>query len=364
MMSANYFFLIPVKHQDLETLNERRFTILKGIIESYIETSEPVGSRMLSKNPSINLSPATIRNIMSDLADMGFLCQSHTSAGRIPTDKAFRFYVDTVVDISSLPDMIREQIDQLSQPDVLQFENLLYNVTRTIADLTQFMCIITKPLAELSLLKRIEFLKVAESSILVVLVTKSGVVHNKILQLSQDLSQTFLNKISEFLNEQFKNYSLLKARNQLFDSMLEDKVRYDKLLAQAIRLGKKAFDFDDMPEFYIDGHINMIVSSNSQRQISIKSILQTLEQKQTVMNLIDSTIHADGVQIFIGIENTCNELQDSTMISSGYGFKGNPLGIVGVIGPTAMDYQNVIPIVDYTSQILSNSLIENTDSPK
>ncbi len=350
--------------QDSKSLDERRFKILRGIIENYIETTEPVGSRMLSKDPNINLSPATIRNIMSDLADMGFLCQSHTSAGRIPTDKAFRFYVDTVIDISSLPDVVRQKIDQLSQPDVLQFESFLHNVTRTIADLTQFMCIITKPLAELSLLKRIEFLRVSENSVLVVLVTKSGVIHNKVLQIPQDLSQSFLNKISEFLNEQFQDHSLLEVRDKLFSSMLEDRVRYDKMLAQAIRLGKKAFDFDDTPDFYIDGHIGMIVSSDPQRQSSIQSILEILKQKQTVMDLIDNTIHANGVQIFIGIENTCDELQEHTMISSGYGFTGNPLGMIGVIGPTSMNYQNIVPIVDYTSQVLSNSLIEQTDSPK
>ena len=353
-----------MKETDAVALNERKFTILQRVIESYIQNSEPVGSRMLSKNPGINLSAATIRNIMSDLSDMGFLCQAHTSAGRIPTDKAFRFYVDSIIDASSLSDMIRERIDTLSQSDTSQVERLLHNVTRTIADVTQFMCIVTKPLAELSLLKKIEFVKVAHCSVLVVLVTKSGVVHNKILSLSQDLSQEFLNRISEFLNEQFKERSLLEVRKRLLDSMVEDRVRYDDLLAQAIRIGKKAFAFDDTPDFYIDGHINMIVASDPKRQNSIKCLLETLEQKKKVMNLIDNTIHADGVQIFIGIENTCDEMRDSAMISSGYGFKGNPLGMVGVIGPTAMDYKNIIPIVDYASQILSNSLIEYSDSQK
>ncbi len=341
-------------------IDDRTTKVLKGIIDSYIQSSEPVGSRTLSKALDIELSPATIRNIMADLSEMGYLRQTHTSAGRIPTDKAYRLYVDSLAVANELPESIQTRISQVSQFGTSQVEQLLTNTTRVLADLTQFICLVTAPKAEASLLQRIEFIKINAHEILVILITKAGVVRNKIIESTEDLSQNFLNSISSFLNNEFHNATLLDIRNHILESMVEDKARYDKMLAQAVRLGKKAFEFETSPELFMDGQINLMLSAKFQKQESIKSVLDAFDQKSVIMNILDNAITAEGIQIFIGIENKFEELKECSLVTASYGADNNLLGMIGVIGPTCMDYRRIIPVVDYTAKILSLSLSENT----
>lgn len=340
-------------------IDGRTRKVLTGIIDSYIQSSEPVGSRALSKNLDVELSPATIRNIMVDLSEMGYLKQTHTSAGRIPTDKAYRFYVDSLAVANELPRNIQTKIKEVSQQSGNRVEQLLVNTTRVLANLTEFICVVTAPKAEASLLQRIEFIKVNSKEILVILITKSGLVRNKIIESSEGLSQNFLNSVAQFLNEQFQNSSLLEIRNKILESMLEDKERYDTLLAQAVRLGKKAFEIDTPPELYMEGQIGLLLSSRFKKQDTIKSLIGALEEKSNIIEIVDNTLAADRIQIFIGVENKYEGLQECSMITAGYGLENNVLGMVGVIGPTYMDYQRIIPVVDYTAKILTASLSEH-----
>ena len=348
----------PTMRKTVPNIDERTRKVLRGVIESYIQSSEPVGSRTLSKTLDVDLSPATIRNIMVDLSEMGYLKQTHTSAGRIPTDKAYRFYVDTLVVANDLPKSIQTKINEVSQSGN-QVEHLLVNTTRVLANLTEVICVVTAPKAEASLLQRIEFIKVNSKEILVILITKSGLVRNKIIESSEGLSQNFLNSVAQFLNEQFQNSSLLEIRNKILDSMLEDKERYDSLLAQAVRLGKKAFEIDTLPELYMEGQIGLLLSSKFKKQDTITSLIGAFEEKNNIIEIVDRTLAADRIQIFIGVENKQQGLQECSMITAGYGLENNILGMVGVIGPTCMDYQRIIPVVDYTAKILTESLSEH-----
>lgn len=339
--------------------DERTRKVLKGIIDSYIKSSEPVGSRTLSKSLDLHLSPATIRNIMADLSERGYLAQLHTSGGRIPTDKAYRFYVDSLAVANELPNSILNKLGQLSKYGTEQLEHLLANTTRVLANLTQFICCVTAPRAEGSLLQRIEFIKVSSHKILVILITRSGVVRNKTIDSTEELSQDFLNSIANFLNEQFHNSSLVEIRNKIMKSMVQDKERYDRLLAQAIRLGKKAFNMDEPPEVYVQGGLNMLLHSNIEQQNYIRQILEAVEQKSLIMNILDSTLGAEGIRIFIGVENKADELKECSIVTAHYKDENNVLGMIGVIGPTCMDYKRIIPVVDYTAKILSQVIAEH-----
>ncbi|MGK5092498.1 heat-inducible transcriptional repressor HrcA [Deltaproteobacteria bacterium TL4] len=342
-----------------QDIDERTYKVLKGIIDSYILNAEPVGSRTLSKSLDMSLSPATIRNIMADLSEMGYLIQTHTSGGRIPTDKAYRLYVDSLVVANDLPDGIQKLIQDVSAEGGSQVENMLIKTTRVLAGLTQFVCLVSAPKAESSYLKRIEFIKVSSQKILVILITKAGVIRNKIIESSENLSQDFLNSISVFLNEQFKDESLLGIRNRILESMVEDKARYDQLLAQAVRLGKKAFEVEEPPEVYMDGQFNFLLNERFIKQDNARALLDAFEHRSQLMDIMDRTLSADGVQIYIGMENAIHELRDYTLIASGYGADDNVLGVVGVIGPTCMDYKRIIPVVDYTAKILSQAIAEH-----
>ncbi len=348
-----------ISQQSLPEIDDRTQKVLMGIIDSYIQHTEPVGSRTLSKTLDVELSPATIRNIMVDLSDMGYLKQTHTSAGRIPTDKAYRFYVDSLVVANNLPKSIQTKLNEVSSHSGPQVEQLLVNTTRVLANLTEFICVVSAPKAEASLLQRIEFIKVNSREILVILITKSGLVRNKIIESTEGLSQGFLNSVAQFLNEQFQNSSLLEIRNKILESMLEDKERYDTLLAQAVRLGKKAFELDTPPELYMEGQIDLLMNTKFKKQETIKILLEAFEEKNTIMEIVDNTLAADRIQIFIGVENKYQGLQEYSMITAGYGLKNNVLGMVGVVGPTSMDYQRIIPVVDYTAKIISASLSEH-----
>lgn len=348
-----------ILEKNLPEIDDRTQRVLTGIIDNYIQTTEPVGSRTLSKTLDVELSPATIRNIMVDLSEMGYLKQTHTSAGRIPTDKAYRFYVDSLAVANDLPKSIQTTLNEVSHLSGPQVEQLLVNTTRVLANLTEFICVVSAPKAEASLLQRIEFIKVNSREILVILITKSGLVRNKIIESSEGLSQNFLNSVAQFLNEQFQNSSLLEIRNKILESMLEDKERYDTLLAQAVRLGKKAFELDTPPELYVEGQIGLMLSTKFKKQETIKSLLEAFEEKSTIMAIVDNTLAADRIQIFIGVENKYQGLQECSMITAAYGLKNNVLGMVGVVGPTCMDYQRIIPVVDYTAKILTASLSEH-----
>jgi len=297
---------------------------------------------------------------MFDLSGMGYLIQTHVSAGRIPTDKAFRFYVDTLGVADHLSEKICGMIDEVPGEEVAQVEEMLMRTTHILAGLTQFVGLVTAPKTEMSQLQRIEFLKVGHQKILVILITKAGVIRNKVIASSEDLSQNFLNSIASFLNEEFKDHTVTEIRRGILESIMEDKKSYDQNLAQAVRLGKKAFDIPDSPEVYMEGQMNLLFGERSRNSTNTQSLMDLFEHKNTIMEILDHTIEADGVGVFIGVENQYEGLKDCSMIVAHYKNEHNILGCIGVIGPTCMDYKNIIPVVDYTAKILSQAITEHS----
>ena len=337
-------------------IDQRTQQVLHGIIDNFISNTEPVGSRTLSKTLGLKLSPATIRNIMSDLSDLGYLTQSHTSGGRIPTDKAYRFYVDQMVVADELPEQIQQSIDRISVQGLAVVQELLINTSQLLAGLTQFASLVTAPKTSVSRLQHIEFIKISVDRILVILVTKSGLVKNRIIESQDQLSQEFLNLVSGFLNEQFKNHSLGEIREKILQSMVEDKDRYNKLLAQAIRLGKKAFELDMPVELFIEGQTNLLMDRRFNEKSTLDSLVSAFDEKSSIVEILDKTMEGVGTRIYIGVENDLSGLQDCSLITACYGNKHNMLGTLGVIGPTSMDYRRIIPVVDYTAKVVSRTI--------
>ncbi|MDE0792956.1 MAG: heat-inducible transcriptional repressor HrcA [SAR324 cluster bacterium] len=341
-------------------LNERAQLVLHSIIENYIQSAEPIGSRTLSKTIGITLSPATIRNIMSDLAELGYLIQNHTSAGRVPTDKAYRFYVNSLATPPSISEQIKEKISQVSNEQGSQVEAILAETVRMLAELTKFACVVSTPKASVSRLQRIELIKISEDRILVILVTKAGVVRDKIIFTNESHTQEFLNSVAEFLNDKFKDHSMQEIRKEIHQSMVDDRTRYHDLLAHAIRLGKKAFELNQPGEMLIDGQMNLLLDSHFHEQSSVRSLIDAFEQKSAIMKILDDSMKHKGVHIFIGIENDLKQLQDCSLITASYRNNQNVLGSIGVVGPTSMDYKRIISMVDYTAKILSKTITEQS----
>ena len=342
-------------------LNERAQLVLNSIIENYIQSSEPIGSRTLSKSIGVTLSPATIRNIMSDLAELGYLIQTHTSAGRVPTDKAYRFYVNSLSTTpSSVPEQIKQKITLVSTEQGMQVEGILAEAVHMLADLTKFACVVSTPKASVSRLQRIELIKISEDRILVILVTKAGVVRDKIIFVKDSHSQDFLNSVASFLNEKFKNYSMWEIREKIHQYLVDDRNRYHDLLAQAVRLGKKAFELNNPGEMLIDGQMNLLLDSHFHKQSSVRSLIDAFNQKSEIMKILDDSMRQKGVHIFIGNENDFEHLQGCSLIMTSYRNNQNVLGSIGVVGPTSMDYKRIISMVEYTAKILSETITERS----
>jgi len=339
-----------------EQLDERVKAILSAIVQSYILTAEPVGSRTLSKSLQMSLSPATIRNIMADLSELGFLEQPHTSAGRVPTDKAYRFFVDSMAAANQVPRDIAAMIENTLGRSTQDLEQLLSTTTKLLAGLTKFTGVVAAPRVERTRLKMVEFIKMNSHQVFVVLITQSNIVHNKIIEIGEDFSQEFLNGVSEYLNSHFSGQSLTSIRERVMESLAEEKARYDQLLAHVVRLSKKAFELPEASNLYVEGQSNIVRDFADLEKI--QRLLKALEEKISIVRILDRTVEAEGVQIFIGLENRQEALQDCSVITAQYGAQNHFLGAIGVIGPTRMDYPRVIPIIDYTAKILSQALTQ------
>lgn len=340
-----------------EHMDDRLKSILCAIVENYIATVEPVGSRTLSKGLSLNLSPATIRNSMADLTELEYLEQPHTSAGRVPTNRAYRYYVDHCIsDLGedALPEEVQTVIERSLNESSAGLAQLLNSATVLISGLTQFTGVVASPRISQVRLRMIEFLKINESQIYVVLITQSNMVHQKIIESSEDLSQEFLNSISEYLNEHFAASSLEDVREKVLESLVKEKENYDQMLAQAVRLSRKAFDIADERQLYVEGQ--SFIAREFDNLEKIRRLLEALEDKISLIGLLDKTLDSPGVNITIGLEDSELFLDDCSLVTAKYHIGNRALGSIGVIGPNRMNYGKIIPILEYTAKTLSAAI--------
>lgn len=338
-----------------EHLSPRGKQILEAIIEDYIITAEPVGSRTITRRHPLSLSPATVRNVMSDLEEMGFLASPHTSAGRIPTDKAYRFYVNSLLSVKSINCEDQEEIVRRCSLAGKDIGEVLKETSRMLSATSHYMGIVIAPRFDANVFRQMEFVKLGSRRILAILVSRNGTVQNRIIEADEDIAADDLVKMANYLNDLLQGLTIAQVRSRLLEEMQSDKARYDKLLTRALALSAKTVNEEDA-EVFIEGQLNILDQPEFADVGKMKEIFRTFEKKSAILQLFDRSIAADGVQIFIGAESRLNDMPGMSMITSTYVTGQNTLGVLGVIGPTRMGYAKVIPIVDYTAKLVSRLL--------
>jgi len=334
-------------------MDDRSKLLLKTLIERYIEEGQPVGSRTLSRFSGLDLSAATIRNVMADLEEMGFVTSPHTSAGRIPTPRGYRLFVDTMLTIRPLEELASREVERSLYPDSPQ--KVINSAAQLLSSLTHFAGVVMTPKRS-QIFKHIEFLRLGEGKILLILVTPQGDVQNRILPTTQDYSPSQLVEASNYINAHFSGKSFSDVSARLRAEL--DHLRGDIAGLMTLALENGVTDTKSThPDMVISGERHLLdVGELSSNLTKLRKMFDMLEQKSVLMQLLDISSHADGIQIFIGGESELLPYEDLAVISAPYSVDGKIVGTLGVIGPTRMAYDRVIPIVDITSKLLSGAL--------
>jgi heat-inducible transcriptional repressor len=338
------------------SLSERMRRILGIVIEDYILTAEPVGSRTISKKSSLNLSPATIRNIMSDLEDLGLLSQPYTSAGRVPTEKGLRFYVDSIIDVHELSNQEQQEIRSKYLDHFIEGPDLFRETSRILSLSSHYLGIVWTPRMSSVVLQHIEFVKLRRHLVLAILVSTTGLVHNRIIEVEEDFSQSELNHLSDYLNSFLTGLNLSQVRERLLEQMWVAKNAYDRLLDQALKLGEKAFSSIDDTDVFIEGKTNILSEPEFSNVSRMTDLFRTFEEKAIMVRLLDKFMAPKGLKIAIGSESQVQEMETCSVVTSTYSCGGEVLGVLGVIGPRRMNYSRVIPLVGYTAKLLTEIL--------
>jgi heat-inducible transcriptional repressor len=333
-------------------LDNRAQTLLKALVERYIADGQPVGSRALSKISGLDLSPATIRNIMADLEEMGYVASPHTSAGRIPTPRGYRLFVDTLLTVQHIDERAVEA-ERMRLP-VQQPQKILANAAQMLSSLSQFAGVVQSPRHE-SVFQQIEFLRLSEKRILLVIVDPRGDVQNRLLLTDVDYSPSQLTQSANYLTQNFAGLSFDEVRRRLTGELRQLRDDMGRLMQAAVEAGSEAMA-DQTDDMVISGERNLLVSDLSSNMSSLRQMFEMFEQKTGIMQLLDVSSKAGGVQIFIGGESHLVPMDEMSVVTAPYEANGRIVGTLGVIGPTRMAYERVIPIVDITAKLLSNAL--------
>ncbi|MFZ6752564.1 heat-inducible transcriptional repressor HrcA [Undibacterium sp. Dicai25W] len=335
-------------------LDIRAQTLLKALVERYIADGQPVGSRALSKISGLELSPATIRNVMADLEELGFVASPHTSAGRVPTPRGYRVFVDELLTVQEIDESAlssRLQPGFLTQPP----QRIIANAAQILSSLSQFAGVVMTPRTE-SIFQQVEFLRLSEKRILLVVVAPSGDVHNRLLLTDVDYTPTQLVQAANYLNQNFGGLSFDEARLRINSELRQLQSDMTSLMQAAVEAGSDALA-EQNEEVVISGERNLLnVQDLSSNMNSLRKLFDMFEQKSGLMQLLDVSSKATGVQIFIGGESQLVPMDEMSIVTAPYGVNGKIVGTLGVIGPTRMAYERVIPIVDITAKLLSNAL--------
>jgi heat-inducible transcriptional repressor len=334
-------------------LDGRAQTLLKTLIERYIVEGQPVGSRTLSRHSGLELSPATIRNVMSDLEEMGFIASPHTSAGRIPTALGYRLFVDTLLTVRPLAEREISEIQGSILPD--QPQRVISHASQLLSELTRFAGVVVAPRRQLPKIRQIEFLALGERRILLIIVTANGDVQNRILFTQRAYGPNELIAAANLLNQHFAGMDFNQIKGRLQDDLRQLHQDMVELMNAAVAAGSEAVT--DSTQYVISGEKNLLgvedLSSNMGR---LRRLFDLFEQKTGLVQLLDLSSRAEGVQVFIGGESGIAPLDECSVVAAPYEVDGQVVGTIGVIGPTRMAYERVIPIVDITAKLLSSAL--------
>jgi heat-inducible transcriptional repressor len=333
-------------------MDERSKSLLKTLIEHYIADGQPVGSRALSKFSGLDLSAATIRNVMADLEEMGFVASPHTSSGRVPTPKGYRLFVDTMLTVRPIEEIIANEAQDAIQADAPQ--RVVAAAAQVLSNLSNFAGVVLTPRRS-ELFKQIEFLRLSEKRILLILVTPDGDVQNRIILTDRDYSSSELVEASNYLNSQFAGLSFFEVKERLRHELEGLRTGIASLMEAALKAGAEHADADS--GMVISGERRLLnVGDLSSDMVKLKQLFGMFEEKTGLLQLLDVSSRAEGIQVFIGGESALVPMEDMAVITAPYNVDGRIVGTLGVIGPTRMAYERVIPIVDITAKLLSGAL--------
>jgi heat-inducible transcriptional repressor len=337
-------------------LTARSRRILYAVLAEYISTGEPVGSRKLARRYGINLSPASIRNVLSDLEEGGYLAQPHTSAGRVPTDVGFRVFVDALVQMREVTAHDREAVLARMQQLDPGRDDVMREAGRLLSTLTGAAAVLTAPRLDEERLTQVRFIPLRRGQLLAVLVTRSGVVQNRAVPCADDLDPGELERLNNYLHELVSGRTLQEVRHVVAQRMDDERGDYHllqeratELLDQASRAGEAA-----PTEMVIEGQGRLFDRPEFTNVDKVRGYLRAFEDKERLLVLLDRTLAAGGVQVLIGAETELDDLSDVSVVAATYGEDGSPAGSLGVIGPTRMDYAKVVPLVGFTAQVLTD----------
>ena len=334
-------------------LNDRAQLLLKTLIERYIADGDPVGSRTLSKFSGLELSPASIRNVMADLEEMGFIASPHTSAGRVPTARGYRFFVDTLLRVKPLEQVEITQLE--GQLEVDSRRRVVTSASHMLSELTAFAGVVMTPRRQDQVFRHLEFLRLSEKRVLLIVVAPDGEVHNRILATARDYAATELIEASNFVNQHYAGMGFDQIRLRLQGELVALKQDVSALMSAAIEVGSAAMTSPE--DLVVSGERNLLgIPDLSTDMGRLRELFNVFERKTALLHLLDTSLHAHGVQIFIGGESGISPLDECSIVTAPYEVDGEVVGTLGVIGPTRMAYERVIPIVDITAKLVSSAL--------
>ncbi len=340
-------------------INERAQYLLKALIESYIRDGQPVGSKKLARESGLDLSPATIRSIMADLEDLGLVTSPHTSAGRVPTPQGYRMFVDTLLTVQPLEDAAIHRLKaQFGRKESIQ--DLATSVSGMLAEISSMAGVVMLPRKERLALRHIEFLPLSGDRVLAILVINEQEVENAIIHTQRSFSEAELQQAANYLNSLFAGKDLAEVRHQLLTELRSTRDQMDRLMQSAITMAEQIFAKDSSnEELVLSGQTQLMEFEELSDVEKLRELFEAFSEKRQVLHLLDQCLHGQGVQLFIGEESGYGVLHDCTVVSAPYQVDGQVLGVLGIIGPTRMAYERVIPLVDVTARLVSAALKQN-----
>jgi len=338
-------------------LNERAQILLKTLVERYISEGQPVGSRTLQQYSGLEVSSATVRNVMADLEDIGLVSSPHTSAGRIPTGLAYRLFIDTMLVTKPLDSVRVQQLESQLQPD--NPSRLITQASNILSELTKFTGVVASAKRSAITVRQIEFLRLGEKRVLLIIVMPDGEVENRILLMDRDYSQSQLTEAGNFLNKNYVGCSFSQIRDRLRGELQQLHQDMSALMAAALAAGDAA-EAKKSGDYVISGEHNLLhVQDFSTDMNRLRSLFALFEQKTELLQLLDAGRRGQGIHIFVGSESGLASLDECSVITAPYSANGRVVGTLAVVGPKRMDYERVIPIVDITARLLGNALSQN-----
>ena len=337
-------------------VDERAQLLFKLLVERYIADGGPVASKVLASAPEIEVSPATVRNIMAELEERGFVRSPHTSAGKVPTNQGLRFFVDSLLAVEPLDQAQVDALEHELNPD-LSPKELVESASNLLSHITHMTCLVTLPRRDHIALRQVEFLPLTGDRVLVILVLNDREVQNRVIHTHREYADSELTQAANFINREFGGRSLIEIRRALVDSMQADKDSMDRLMQTALDVASQAFvepAGDAGQELVVAGETNLFGVSGDMD--TLRSLFETFSRKGGILHLLDRCLDTDGIQLFIGEESGHKLLDEISLVTSPYEVDGQLAGVLGVVGPTRMAYQEVIPVVDVTAKVLSAAM--------